>query len=1210
MKRFGRIALFLIGLILLPCVAFADAGTSMLREEAPSDADAPVLAADGVIQIDLSASERDWESNPQIFDFPLYAGMDAQQSIPIDFSAFANSELFIQCSADGKAGGWSILWDPDAPNRQTVVVIKEQDRDGEPVYIRHIVVTAGSAQAETVWYGVFAAPGEGGSLPPERLTFSASQTPQVTLAIQEDAMDRRIPIQFCGMQEAPRGYEVSVAFFADGQEIFRGEGQATNILGLNYPQEGEAFPDELWDRVVVTLYRYGVAIDSVEAEAPPRLTPTPASTSTPAPAPTSTPTPAPTPAPTPTPTPTPAPTPVVFVRFDTTLPYTGEDQPLSVECAAEPTRYGQQDDMETASRLNGESDMSTAGALQGVRWFHTQQDPQSAGFDAEDWQEGLPRMRDAGERRFYVRAEGDGCVFDYEGVEVYEEGAWRYAVVDMRITPAQAVVTLSLDSAGNYVYNGRAQEIQYACVVDSVDAGTPLLEQELQEAIGRIGSWPDEAAGVLTGNEPGDYPIAEDKKEKLASLVQSASGNFSVRIDWTNDAVTIKQRKITLVSASAASVYDPQVPLRTGQTDFYCEPGDGIIMVVDYLNGNITVDGEQAGAGVGVNTFAEFTNLFAQKQHCYDIDYDLGQLIVFPQAIAPSEAFPDWDALDAAWREAYEAGGEQALEAYNAGKGFYTGMQVEIFADGKVVEENAQGEIELPYTGESCRERISVCFRNRQGVLLDLVEGEDYVIVFDGAHEDGPKDVGAALMRVEGRGNYAGCVEKKVVIEPCVLTLYVDMTKGEDALENAGNVFPGMFDVETVDLSPEDGPRCEDDNFSVTFIPVAPEEDPWVEIEDWEYDGTDAASHVSSGYGGFAASHYTWYDAQGNEIAPPADAGTYSVVAAWASWRPAEEAFSESLSFTIEPREITIAAEALEFVYGDDAPDVSRAWHVEGLVEGEDILEVLDIVPALEMDGQGGYTVAFPQQGGSNQAEQGNYYLRFVPCEVTVLPRDISKGCIKRNDDGSFSVYDDRGERLQQDVDYMLLADEAEHGRQETVTAEGKGYYTGMLETVFEAAPVTQIVLSLVDAEGDEFDSLAFDGAQISFGGRIETDEPVAPDALRILVDGQETEADIRAQSECAFVFRIQGLATPRDADSLTVKAVWGEEAPVYSAERTLRLYRESEPLWLCMAIVSAIAAAGCAVACVRLTRKLRKERLKLLDRASRRSNRTIREQE
>ena len=81
MKRFGRIALFLIGLILLPCVAFADAGTSMLREEAPSDADAPVLAADGVIQIDLSASERDWESNPQIFDFPLYAGMDAQQSI-------------------------------------------------------------------------------------------------------------------------------------------------------------------------------------------------------------------------------------------------------------------------------------------------------------------------------------------------------------------------------------------------------------------------------------------------------------------------------------------------------------------------------------------------------------------------------------------------------------------------------------------------------------------------------------------------------------------------------------------------------------------------------------------------------------------------------------------------------------------------------------------------------------------------------------------------------------------------------------------------------------------------------------------------------------------------------------------------------------------------------------------------------------------------
>lgn len=185
-------------------------------------------------------------------------------------------------------------------------------------------------------------------------------------------------------------------------------------------------------------------------------------------------------------------------------------------------------------------------------------------------------MRDAGERRFYVRAEGDGCVFDYEGVEVYEEGAWRYAVVDMRITPAQAVVTLSLDSVGNYVYNGRAQEIQYACVVDSVDAGTPLLEQELQEAIGRIGSWPDEAAGVLTGNEPGDYPIAEDKKEKLASLVQSASGNFSVRIDWTNDAVTIKQRKITLVTL-------PRLPFTTrksrserGRQIFTASPETGL----------------------------------------------------------------------------------------------------------------------------------------------------------------------------------------------------------------------------------------------------------------------------------------------------------------------------------------------------------------------------------------------------------------------------------------------------------------------------------------------------------------------------------------------------------------------------------------------------------------------------------------------------------
>ena len=111
-------------------------------------------------------------------------------------------------------------------------------------------------------------------------------------------------------------------------------------------------------------------------------------------------------------------------------------------------------------------------------------------------------------------------------------------------------------------------------------------------------------------------------------------------------------------------------------------------------------------------------------------------------------------------------------------------------------------------------------------------------------------------------------------------------------------------------------------------------------------------------------------------------------------------------------------------------------------------------------------------------------------------------------------------------------------------------------------------------------------------------------------MDGNAVEADIQPQSDCEFTFAISSLAVPQGTDSLTIQAVWGKDTPVYSAEQTLRLFRESEPVWLCLAITCAIAATVSAIACARLGKRLRKERLKLLDRASRRSNRTIREQE
>ena len=114
--------------------------------------------------------------------------------------------------------------------------------------------------------------------------------------------------------------------------------------------------------------------------------------------------------------------PVVYVRFeDAHFSYTGEEQTLGAELAAAPA--------DTAELSDDAQSAETPDAIPpGTVWFHSEQDPQSDGFDAGDWQEGLPSMRDAGERTFYVRAENESCTFDYVDAEVAGEGALHYAV--------------------------------------------------------------------------------------------------------------------------------------------------------------------------------------------------------------------------------------------------------------------------------------------------------------------------------------------------------------------------------------------------------------------------------------------------------------------------------------------------------------------------------------------------------------------------------------------------------------------------------------------------------------------------------------------------------------------------------------------------------------------------------------------------------------
>ena len=156
MKRFGIwFVLLLIGLALLPCMSCAEEAAQAGESAAPAGhAPDASVGADGVIQIDLTASGRDWDNDPLEFDFSLYAE-DMQTSIPIDFSAFGEGDLFIQYSEDGSK--WRILFDPDGSNEQTCEVIG--DEDGETASACHLLINAGDVNGEAVWHGVFAAPG-------------------------------------------------------------------------------------------------------------------------------------------------------------------------------------------------------------------------------------------------------------------------------------------------------------------------------------------------------------------------------------------------------------------------------------------------------------------------------------------------------------------------------------------------------------------------------------------------------------------------------------------------------------------------------------------------------------------------------------------------------------------------------------------------------------------------------------------------------------------------------------------------------------------------------------------------------------------------------------------------------------------------------------------------------------------------------------------
>lgn len=897
-----------------------------------------------------------------------------------------------------------------------------------------------------------------------------------------------------------------------------------------------------------------------------------------------------------------------------------------------------------------------ASALENARWYHAEiaEGARAEELEEDDWSEGLPTMKDAGTKTFCVYAVSDVCNFVYE---LGEDRAQRvdHAVVTMTVDPAQAYAYIALEPAGEaasrtegYVYNGTEQTLEYECVLDHVGTGPDALSEELTEKLNSdAAGWKQAARGSLTGRDAGRYEVGPSWANGIMEgLKQAAGPNYEVTVQWVEgkDAVEIKPRPIAIRSESAVAVYAPSLadaPLKTEQTDISGQDG----FVDSYNSGYITATGSQSAVGVGENTIHIDDAL--KDNANYDIQCHPGQLIVFPQAIVESEEYPAWDEA----RGEFAQNEDAAKQAYDEDAGFYDGMQVRLIVDGNIantVQLPSSEPLTLAYTGEPAAERIELQFADKNESPLELVEGTDYALSFRPASETSSVsgglsftgrsskadavDAGEWTLRVEGMGNYTGVIEAGIVIEPVALTVGVDMTnRTARVLEEPSDGFSDKFVPESIDYDGKE-PVCTDPNFEVTFVPMALEGEPSLEIKDWEYDGSNAAEHVSSSYVGVEGT-YTWYDGKGVLKEAPSAAGTYRVEAAWSKWQPAEETVLKT-EFTIAPRPATVRASDVELTFGDVLTAEQLDWTVE--IEGGEALKAeleaaltsrdirlrfAETSEALSVSedaasasanavGEAEDAIIFPESAA--QIVLGNFRATFVSGTVTVLPRDISTGRVARDDAGDYVVYDDLDKRLVEGVDFTLAV-EVKAAQGDSVTVTGMGNYAGALETDFDAMPATQLTLELTNVDGTPIETLTPDeGNVLRFAGNVTTDQPVSAAALKLIVNGEEVDARFAARddTDMTFDFAVEPFVVSEDVEELRVQVLWVGSEPPLTAERTLSVKRASGTLWLILAIVLLALAAICAIAYVRLNRKLRSERLKLLDHNSRRSNRTIRERE
>lgn len=239
-----------------------------------------------------------------------------------------------------------------------------------------------------------------------------------------------------------------------------------------------------------------------------------------------------------------------------------------------------------------------------------------------------------------------------------------------------------------------------------------------------------------------------------------------------------------------------------------------------------------------------------------------------------------------------------------------------------------------------------------------LVEGNDYEV----AYSEDVTNVGTVTVTITGKGNYEGTVERTYQITKAPLTITTgSLTKTYDgsALTAEGSI-EGFVAGETADFavtgaqtnvgtstntySLEWNGTAKETNYSVTenlgtlTVVQAAADDlkAQVSADGWTYDGTFHEENIASESDSSAVVVYTYTDAEGNEVAEPTAAGTYTVTATW----PANNNYPElsvSATFTIAKRTVTLTSASDTKVF-DGEPLTNDEVKIEGsFVEADGI---------------------------------------------------------------------------------------------------------------------------------------------------------------------------------------------------------------------------------------------------------------------------------